>query len=151
MEDISSKFLQSRFENSTGNFYECGVNAYLEERKTAQDYQQATVSQHGGTKNIYKQKEGNGCWSDFMQLIKVLHHTSPENFESEIVKVFNVDRFLRSQVVENVVDNWDGYCRNGNNYGLYWNPKDNKFDVHIFPPKNYPLKEKIFFELKIIF
>jgi hypothetical protein len=91
MEDISQgKFLTSRFENATGNYYECGLDAFLEERKTPQDYQDATISMHGGTKNMYKQKQGTGDWSDFMKLIKVIHHTSISAFPNEIVKVRNL-------------------------------------------------------------
>ncbi|MGL4551893.1 MAG: CotH kinase family protein [Gemmataceae bacterium] len=67
--------------------------------------------------------------------------------QAELEKVLDIDRFLRFAAVEMLTCHWDGYCRNRNNYRVYFDPAGGKavFFPHgmdqMFGDTNFPLFE----------
>jgi len=65
--------------------------------------------------------------------------------QAALEKVLDIDQFLRFAAMEMLASHWDGYCRNRNNYRIYFNPANGKavFLPHgmdqMFGDPNFPL------------
>jgi spore coat protein CotH len=65
--------------------------------------------------------------------------------QAALEKILDVDQFLRFAAMEMLTSHWDGYCRNRNNYRIYFNPANGKavFFPHgmdqMFGDPNFPL------------
>ena len=67
--------------------------------------------------------------------------------QAELEKRLDIDQFLTFAAMEMMTSHWDGYCRNRNNYRIYFNPTNGKaiFFPHgmdqMFGDPNFPLFE----------
>jgi hypothetical protein len=112
-EAIDSKFIGFHYQEKNGNFYEVTSHGFLE----------YLGSDPASYTHIYSQKQGNGNYSDLIQLCRVLNTTydNISAFEAAISSIFNVEGYLQWLPIEIAIGNSDGYSQKGNNYYLYHN------------------------------
>jgi len=129
---IDKRFLKERFGEADhaddGNLYKCVYNqlgacsfewlgddksAYVSANGCAPGYEQCGLvlqtNEDDPTQNDY---------ADLIHLIDVLNHAGAA-LETELPKVFDVDRFLRLAAVAYATSNFDSYFGKGHNYYLY--------------------------------
>ncbi len=110
MDDL---FFESRFTNGNGNYYKCDKAFLFYQGSNPEIYKGLNVTGKEGRqiRMLYDQQEGNGNFSDLVNLIEVLdpNITSDAVFEQKIQQVFNVDMYLRVLVVEICSGNPDSY------------------------------------------
>lgn len=113
VEQIDDEFVQSRFDDDTGNLYKCSWGATLEDNGQIFD---------DGTYELESNKAFNDR-SVLAQFVNVLNNTAAAHLETELEAVFNVQSYLRYLAVEALTGHWDGYSYNQNNFYLYENPE----------------------------
>lgn len=127
IEPVDKEFLAKRFgkDNNDGNLYKClwqnyGPAALMPLAR------QAAVGIKDSSKNYRptydlktNKKEANV--EDIKDFIINLNNLEGDEFKSYIDTHFSVDRFLRSQALDMLLGNIDGYRSMGNNYYLYFN------------------------------
>lgn len=110
VEQIDDEFVDRRFGHEEGFLYKCAYSATLESASQTSDVDLYTS----------KMNESQDTRAELSNFVNVLNNTAESNFEEEIEKVFNVDRFLRYLAVEAITGHWDGYSYLCNNYYLFY-------------------------------
>lgn len=133
---IDKRFLKERFgtgDLDDGNLYKCVYNGFGA----------CALEWKGPEKSAYyRRADGAGAcadgfddcglvlqtneddpslndYSDLIHFLDVLNNTPDASFETEIVKVFDVDHLLRVAAVAYATSNFDSYFGKGHNYYLY--------------------------------
>ncbi len=135
VERVDKKFLANRFgeANKYGNLYK-GYGWF--------DEGAADLAYYGEDIEDYPQPGGEVCYqketnkgdpdqSDVIALCRVIdgvHYATQDDFVAALEKVFNVDSYLRYIACMVVCGNWDIYPFCANNYYIYNNPGDNRFE-----------------------
>lgn len=126
VEHIDEEFADLYFGNKDGNLYKCLWPADL-------DYK-------GANPNLYKENFGGrraydlktntaeDDYTDIAHFIDVLNNTPQDEMACELEKVFNVDGYLKSMIMDILIGNWDGPLYNKNNFYLYHNTATDKFE-----------------------
>jgi spore coat protein H len=97
-------FLKQHFGSAKGNFYDGGF---------VQDIYQNLERDSG---------EGEPDWADLEKLRAAVNRQDPESRAEAAREILDVDRFLTFTAIQVIMDDWDGYCRNHNNYRIYSDP-----------------------------
>lgn len=133
VEHIDDEFLVDRFGTDAGNLYKCLYPADLTYQGPNQsDYK--AIEQDGRRAYELKTNEEDDNYADLTFLINFLENASAQKFEQEIEDYLNVDGILQWMAVDILTGMWDDYWFNKNNYYLYNNPIDNRFE---FIPYDY--------------
>lgn len=88
-------------------------------------------SQNNGYAYSKVNNEEEADYSDVIHLMYVIDGVSydtPEDWAAAAEEVINVDSFLRYMAVTDLVGNWDSYPYTGNNYYLFYNQIDERFE-----------------------
>ena len=111
IEQIDSRFLESRFNNKEGNLYKCGWGADLANMNEVYN------------DGIYELKtnETINDRTNLSNFITFLTTSSNSDFETNIESYINVDSYLKQLAIEVLTGHWDAYSYNMNNYYLYYN------------------------------
>lgn len=111
VEQVDKEFLQRNFDDDDGNLFKNKAWSQFE------DFGDNINSY----KEIYELKTNreNDDWSGFIHLMDVINNSSDAEFPEEIKKVFNVDQFLKTLVVDVATNNWDSYLEHGRNWYMY--------------------------------
>jgi spore coat protein CotH len=131
-EDFDTVFLKDRYLEHKNSFYKCGVGignlGYLGDNPLT--YKQYNVSNEHPYffKYIYDKKGGDESYQDLTNLILLINKTEDKDFERSITGYFNVDRFIRKFIVEISVMNFDTYTLWNNNYILYFDQPNKRFE-----------------------
>eukprot|EP01125_Pyxidicula_operculata_P007547 TRINITY_DN2561_c0_g1_i2.p1 TRINITY_DN2561_c0_g1~~TRINITY_DN2561_c0_g1_i2.p1 ORF type:complete len:431 (-),score=47.00 TRINITY_DN2561_c0_g1_i2:783-2075(-) len=118
-EEINDEWLKSYYEKSKGNLYKGTWYANLEylsdDPEVYKNYTKYKWDRW--TCTVYEQDVGDGDFSRFAQLVKIgdPSQTPDDVFVQEIVKIFDVHKFLQYVPVEAMVSWWDGYSCGENN------------------------------------
>ena len=102
VDSIKTTFLEQHFEDTDGNLYE----------GTLSEFQEGWY----GTMEK-KSNEEDDDWSDIAGLSAALEPTNPD--WDAVAKWVDLDAFLTHWAMEALVNHWDGYAGNRNNYYLY--------------------------------
>lgn len=113
VEHLDEEFTKQRF-GGEGPLYKCLYGANLA-------YRGKEGSQYDLPYYELKERKGAGDYDDLAHFIDVLNNTPDEDYVCELEKVFNVDRYLKSVVMDVLTGNWDGPNYNQNNFYLYHN------------------------------
>lgn len=134
VEHIDEEFVQDRFRSDAGNLYKSLYPADLSYISNNQD--DYKWSPNWANRRVYdlKTNTDEDDYSDLAFLISFLETASSTLFEEEIENYLNVDGVLRWMAVDILTGNWDNYWYNQNNFYLYNNPIDNRFE---FIPYDY--------------
>ena len=128
VEHIDEEFTHSRY-GSKGNLYKCLYGADLA-------YRGSSPSSYKLDYYELKDPVGATDYADLAHFIDVLNNTADADFECELEKVFNVNMYLKSLVMDVLVGNWDGPNYNKNNFYLYANPTTKQFEYIPFDLDN---------------
>jgi spore coat protein H len=126
-EGFDPTFLRGYFARATGNLYDCGF---------CREIDQPLKKDCG---------KGPNDHSDLKALRAACAIPDVKKRQAELEKVLDIDQFLTFAAVEMLTSHWDGYCRNRNNYRVYFNPANGKavFFPHgmdqMFGDPNFPL------------
>ncbi|MBL8792808.1 MAG: CotH kinase family protein [Planctomycetia bacterium] len=126
-EGFDATFLRQYFAKATGNLYDGGF---------CREIDQPLEKDHGTGPNDH---------SDLKALRAACAIADLTKRQAELEKVLDIDQFLSFAAMEMLTCHWDGYCRNRNNYRLYFNPANGKaiFFPHgmdqMFGDPNFPL------------
>lgn len=102
-------FLKQHFGNAKGNFYD---GAFVQDIDS-------NLERDSG--------EGQPDWSDLAALRKAVRVNNPDERLTAMEKYLDVERFLTFTAIQVLVDDWDGYTRNRNNYRIYHDPGSDRF------------------------
>ena len=112
VEQIDDEFVQSRFQNDSGNLYKCYWGSTLEH--DGQIFDEA--------KYELKTNEEINDRSVLNEMVTILNNPTLTNWDNQIENVFNVSRFVKYLAAEALLGHWDGYSYNKNNFYLYESP-----------------------------
>ncbi len=134
VERVDKKYLASRFgkDNDYGNLYKAshaqrGPMDLIYYGNDISDY----PTQNGQVAYGKVTNEEENDYSDVIELAYIVDgatYATNEEFTSALETVFNVDTFLRYMAVMVTVSSWDYYPYTGNNFHLYHNPADGRFE-----------------------
>ena len=111
VEQVDKEFLKINFNNKKGNLFKNKAWSKLEWLGTEQISYDTIFA--------LKTNKSENDWSGFIHFLDILNNTAPENFKTEIEKIFDVDRFLKVIAVDVATNNWDAYLQHGRNYYIY--------------------------------
>ena len=138
LEEMDKQWLTLVYPDNSGNLYKCTYPADLDfisdNQEAYKNLQNSTVT--GG--RVYE-LETNTTADDYTrlaQLITKLNQQPNSQFVVNISQILNVDKYLKSLALDVATGNWDNYSYNKNNYYLYDNPKDAKFDYIAYDADN---------------
>lgn len=126
VEHIDKRFLGDRFGNNTGNLYKCLWGADLSDIGKVYD------------NGVYELKtnEAANNRANLETLIDVLNNSTAGTFRADIFSILNVAHVIKYLAIEALVGHWDGYSYNKNNYYLYFNEANQKFEFIPYDPDN---------------
>lgn len=128
-EGFDPAFLRRHFDKATGNLYDGGFCREIDQ----------PLEKDCGT--------GPNDHTDLKALRAACAIPDVAKRRAELEKVLDIDQFLSFAAMELLTSHWDGYCRNRNNYRIYFNPANGKavFFPHgmdqMFGDPNFPLFE----------
>lgn len=118
VEQIDKTFLGSRFSDKSGNLYKCTYPADLSDLNKVYDdnsYELKTNENENNRDNLYS-------------FIQFLTTSTDQKFEEHIEEYIDVEEYLKELAVEILAGHWDGYSYNKNNFYLYYNPEEKRFE-----------------------
>jgi len=126
VEHTDEEFVDSRFDNNTGNLYKCLWPATLE--YLGQDPNLYKFESNGRRAYDLKTNTAEDDYSDIAHFIDILNNTNNESYKCKIEEVFNVYDYVKIAAADVMFGNWDGYIYNKNNFYLYNNTQSGKFE-----------------------
>jgi hypothetical protein len=117
VEHVDKTFLSDRFGNNDGNLYKSEYAPLLWEGENQENYYDNFA---------LKTNEKDNDWNGIINLIKIINNST--GFNTEIENVINLEAFLKVWAANNLFVNMDAYFGSGNNYYLYQNEDDNRFE-----------------------
>ncbi len=127
VEPIDKNFLTKRFGkgNNDGNLYKClwqnyGPASLVPLARSSAIGVKDSSKNYRPTYDLKTNKDEKNV-QDLLDFIKNINSLEGEDFKAYIESHFSVDRFIRSQAMDVVLGNIDGYRSMGNNYYLYFN------------------------------
>jgi len=128
VEHIDDEFLEKNFKDDTGNLWKCLYPADLVFiNNDPLTYKNLT---HQG-RPVYELKtnEEIGDYSKLARLIRILNNTSASNLPDSLESVIDVPGVLNYLAMNILMGSWDDYWSLMNNYYLYHNPSEDKFQI----------------------
>jgi len=127
-EQIDKTFVKNNFASGDGDLYKnIGWSSLNWLGDNPADYAESIALRTNKTTSDF---------SDFIEFVDVLNNTPNNEFADSIVKVFNVDYYLRVLAVDIMTNNWDSYIEHGRNFYLYHEPVS---DLFFWIPWDYNL------------
>jgi spore coat protein H len=112
-EAVDKRFLRAHFDGlDEGNLYEAGCCV---------DF----VVDPNGVE--LKDEEEGRSREDLQGFAAAIRETPAEALEGELEARFDLEGFITGYAIDSLVDHWDGYSFNANNYYLYHRPDDDRF------------------------
>jgi hypothetical protein len=138
LEEMDKDWLKRVYPGNDGNLFKCTYPADLvyhgPNQQTYKDLENSTVT--GGRVYDLQTNETEDDYARLVELITLLDRQPAGSFASDISSVLNVDHFLKALALDVATGNWDDYGYNKNNYYLYENPEDSRFDFITYDADN---------------
>jgi hypothetical protein len=138
LEEMEKEWLTLVYPMSGGNLFKCTYPADLayhgSNEQTYKDLENETVT--GGRVYELQTNKSQDDYSRLVEMITILNQQPAGNFAQDVSTLLNVDHFLKALALDVATGNWDDYGYNRNNYYLYENPTDSKFDFITYDPDN---------------
>ena len=118
VEQIDKTFLGSRYDDNDGNLFKCTYPADLSDLNRVYDdssYELKTNEDENNRDNLYA-------------FIEFLTTASDADFDLHIEEYIDVQEYLKQLPIEILSGHWDGYSYNKNNFYLYYNPVESRFE-----------------------
>lgn len=127
VEHIDEEFMEIRFGNKDGSLYKCLYPADLLYKGADPNFYKEEFS--GRRAYELQGKEGPDAYKDLVHLLYILNNTPSAQLSCELEKVLDVDQVIRYLVFEILIGQWDGLIYNKNNFFLYYNTRNSKFQI----------------------
>ena len=127
VEHIDEQFVQLRFGNNDGNLYKCLWPADLAYKGADPDLYKAAFSGRQAYELVTNLPAND--YSDLAHFIDVLNNTPLPDLPCALEAVLDVDTWLRVMAFDVLAGNWDGPVFNKNNFYLYHNTANGRFEV----------------------
>ena len=138
LEEMEKEWLTLVYPDNGGNLYKCTFPADLvyhgPDPQPYKDLQNTTVT--GGRVYELQTNKSQDDYAHLVDLISALNHQPDAAFATDISSILDVDHFLKALALDVATGNWDDYSYNNNNYYLYDNPFNSKFDYITYDPDN---------------
>ncbi len=118
VEQIDDEFVDRRFGGEGGYLYKCGIGATLED--DGQVYNTLLFES--------KMNEDTDARVELDSFVTALNTIKRWNLKRDFERYFAVDRYLRQLAVEAITGHWDGYSWLNNNFYLYYNDDEGRFE-----------------------
>ncbi len=118
IEQIDKTFLGSRYNDNDGNLYKCTYPADLNDLNKVYDdsvYELKTNEDENNRDYLYA-------------FVEFLTTATDSDFDLHIDEYIDVTEYLKQLSIEILSGHWDGYSYNKNNFYLYYNPNENRFE-----------------------
>lgn len=128
VEHIDDEFLEKNIKDDTGNLWKCLYPADLVFiNNDPLTYKNLT---HQG-RPVYELKtnEEVGDYSKLARLIRIINNTSASILPDSLESVIDVPGVLKYLAMNILMGSWDDYWSLMNNYYLYHNPSEDKFQI----------------------
>jgi len=106
-EGFDGAFLQHHFADVSGNLYDGGFLTDID----------SPLRLERGTPRDHK---------DLKALVAACREPNAEKRFAAVDKLMDIDRMITNACLQVIATDWDGYCRNRNNYRVYFDPKSGK-------------------------
>ncbi len=129
VEFIDKTFLNTRFNEKSGNLYKCTWPADLGYKGEDQQTYKDLINPSPENERAYDLKT-NETQDDYLRLVKFIskiEKLSAVDFKDSIRSWMDVDGYLKALAAEILIGHWDNYFANKNNYYLYDHSNDLKF------------------------
>jgi len=138
LEEMEKEWLSRVYRENGGNLFKCTYPADLvyhgPDPQTYKNLQNGTAT--GGRVYELQTNKTEDDYTRLVELITILNQQPGGTFASDISESINVDHFLKALALDVATGNWDDYSYNKNNYYLYENPSDSKYDFITYDPDN---------------
>jgi spore coat protein CotH len=130
-EGFDRVFLARHFADPTGNLYDGGFLTDIDQplrldrgKGTGHKDHQVIAAAIAGTTvaSAFVWKER----MDLKALVAACREPNAEKRFAALDKVLDIDRMATNAALQVIATDWDGYCRNRNNYRVYFDPKSHK-------------------------
>jgi len=118
VEQIDKTFLGARYDDNDGNLFKCTYPADFSDLNRVYDdstYELKTNEEVNNRDNLYA-------------FIEFLTTASDNDFDLHIEEYIDVREYLKQLPIEILTGHWDGYSYNKNNFYLYYNPVESRFE-----------------------
>lgn len=119
VEEVDDTVIDTQFSSDDGNLYkpDGGAASFAANTYNEEQY-------------VKKNNEDESDFSDVKNLLEIVNDnsrtTNPEQWRTNLEKVFDTDVFLKYLAINTVIQNWDTYGNMTHNYYLYNNPDNGK-------------------------
>jgi hypothetical protein len=129
VEHIDDEFIQSRFDDDSGNLWKCLYPADLTYRGSEPSYYHPyfELTRPYELKSNVEQYD----FSQLARLIDIINNTPDQFFADSLEQILIVPEVLKYLAINILVGSWDDYWFLMNNYYLYYEPGIDKF--HLIP------------------
>ncbi len=139
IEQIDKTYLKNTFGSKKGNLYKAsgkgGTLTYLGENSEQYYYPYEK-----------KTNEDENDYTDLIEFLRFLKQSTTAEFERDIEKYLNIDRFVKALAIEMLCAKSDALYDAGRNYYLYKNPKTSQFE-YIVDDFDYTLSNEKYISL----
>lgn len=139
LEEIDKAWLDRTFGDNDGNLYKCTYPADLAYLGTDQAAYKEIYNNPNLAVRAYDlmTNEIADDYTRFVEFILALNQpASNPNYTTQLGNRLNVDNVLKAFALDIAAGNWDDYFYNKNNYYLYDNPQNGKFEFFTFDTDN---------------
>ena len=126
IEQIDDEFVDRRFGKEVGYLYKCAFGATLQDDGQVFD---ASLFES-------KMNEETDTREELDAFVEALNSIPKVSFATEFGEIFGVDRYLRQLAVEAITGHWDGYSYLNNNYYLYYDEDEGRFEFIAYDTDN---------------
>ena len=126
IEQIDDEFVDRRFGKEVGYLYKCAFGATLQD--DGQVFEPALYES--------KMNEDTDTRAELDAFVESLNSIAKVNFAQEFGEIFGVDRYLRQLAVEAITGHWDGYSYLNNNFYLYYDEDEGRFEFIAYDTDN---------------
>ncbi len=122
VEHIDDLFIESRFSHGNGNLYKCTYPADLKDLGNSVSNYQI---------NAYELKTNEWETSTHQDLRDLIHFLDEESTASQrcnLFKELNIHGYIKSLAAEIILGHWDGHAFNKNNFYLYHNKAQQRWE-----------------------
>lgn len=117
-ENVDKTFLKRHFgNNNDGNLYKTDRQSGVTLQWLGEDQE---TYKAGGLKLTTNEEADD--WSGLIDFVRTLNFTSDDSMEVVLPQIFHLPGYLQVLAIEKLIQNWDSYWNNGNNFYLYEHP-----------------------------
>lgn len=131
VEHIDEEFVKEKFGNNDGNLYKCRYPAdllWISDNQEDYKFENMYFGDRWIRTYELKTNKTEDNYSDLVDLIKTINNPDELNFKSLVSEHINIQDLLKFFALEVYLGHWDSYSLMANNYYLYHNQSNGKFE-----------------------